>query len=43
MMSHPLDIGYMGVYTVWANDLGKSSTLLNDYHPSDVSQEVSLR
>jgi hypothetical protein len=22
MISHPLDIGYMGVHTVWTNDLG---------------------
>jgi hypothetical protein len=23
MISNPLDLGYMGVYTIWANDLGK--------------------
>lgn len=23
MMSHPLDIGYMGVHTVWTNNLGE--------------------
>ncbi|KAB5570402.1 hypothetical protein GE09DRAFT_1103132 [Coniochaeta sp. 2T2.1] len=22
MMSHPLDVGYMGVYSIWMNDLG---------------------
>ncbi|KAK3357510.1 hypothetical protein B0T25DRAFT_622287 [Lasiosphaeria hispida] len=22
MISHPLDVGYMGVYTIWTNDLG---------------------
>jgi hypothetical protein len=23
MMSHPLDIGYMGVHSIWTNDLGR--------------------
>jgi len=23
MMSHPLDLGYMGVYTIWTNNLGE--------------------
>lgn len=23
MMSHPLDIGYLGVHTIWTNDLGE--------------------
>lgn len=25
MMSHPLDLSYLGVYTIWTNTLGKSS------------------
>ncbi|KAK3333423.1 hypothetical protein B0T19DRAFT_418025 [Cercophora scortea] len=35
MMSHPLDIGYMGVYTIWANNLGsKSQARLSDNSPA---------
>jgi len=26
MISHPLDVGYLGVYTIWTNDLGKQLT-----------------
>ncbi|KAK4123697.1 hypothetical protein N657DRAFT_656062 [Parathielavia appendiculata] len=34
MMSHPLDIGYMGVHTVWTNDLGsKPQMRLSDDAP----------
>lgn len=25
MMSHPLDLGYMGVHTIWTNNLGEST------------------
>lgn len=25
MISHPLDLGYMGVHTIWTNDLGQST------------------
>ncbi|SPQ22360.1 5105ba13-88cc-4f89-ab2e-de0fe568026f [Thermothielavioides terrestris] len=37
MMSHPLDIGYMGVYTIWTNDLGTKphARLLDDASPPD--------
>ena len=28
MVSHPLDMSYMGVYTIWMNDLGKYLTIL---------------
>lgn len=32
MMSHPLDLSYMGVYTLWMNDLGsKPQTRLSDH------------
>ncbi|KAK4175224.1 hypothetical protein QBC36DRAFT_216641, partial [Triangularia setosa] len=34
MMSHPLDIGYLGVYTVWSNDLGSRPHMrLSDGEP----------
>ncbi|KAK3322547.1 hypothetical protein B0H66DRAFT_554632 [Apodospora peruviana] len=34
MMSHPLDIGYMGVYMIWTNDLGsKPHARLSDSTP----------
>ncbi|KAL2271722.1 hypothetical protein VTJ83DRAFT_1093 [Remersonia thermophila] len=34
MVSHPLDLGYMGVYSIWANDLGsKPQTRLLDDGP----------
>ncbi|KAK4196491.1 hypothetical protein QBC40DRAFT_7499 [Triangularia verruculosa] len=34
MMSHPLDIGYLGVYTIWENDLGSRPQMrLSDGEP----------
>lgn len=30
MMSHPLDIGYMGVHTVWTNNLGGLTSSLSN-------------
>ncbi|KAK4639533.1 hypothetical protein QC761_709150 [Podospora bellae-mahoneyi] len=34
MMSHPLDIGYLGVYTIWSNDLGSRPHMrLSDGEP----------
>lgn len=35
MMSHPLDIGYLGVYTIWTNDLGEHHFAVDIYAASD--------
>ncbi|KAK4157228.1 SEH-associated protein 4 [Chaetomidium leptoderma] len=45
MMSHPLDIGYMGVHTVWTNDLGSKPQMRlseNASPPDDVGWERCL-
>ncbi|KAK5664035.1 hypothetical protein OQA88_249 [Cercophora sp. LCS_1] len=45
MISQPLDIGYLGVYTIWTNDLGsKSHTRLlgNDQIPDELVWERCL-
>ncbi|KAM7223794.1 SEH-associated protein 4 [Rhypophila decipiens] len=35
MMSHPLDLGYMGIYTIWINNLGsKPQSRLSDSAPA---------
>jgi hypothetical protein len=32
MMQHPLDLNYMGVQTIWANDLGMESRSKRDIY-----------
>ncbi|KAK0630730.1 hypothetical protein B0T17DRAFT_488258 [Bombardia bombarda] len=40
MMSHPLDVGYMGVYTIWTNNLGdKPQARLSDGVPAPYAGE----
>ncbi|KAL1836008.1 hypothetical protein VTJ49DRAFT_5700 [Mycothermus thermophilus] len=42
MMSHPLDLGYMGVYTIWTNDLGSKPhmRLLDDGFDTPLPDET---
>ena len=35
MMSHPLDLSYMGIYTIWTNKLGKFLACAGRTHAPD--------
>ena len=38
MMSHPLDVSYMGVYTIWMNDIGTCVKRPKSEYQSDTVQ-----